>query len=368
MKRIASLAAAFAVSLSVMAQTAGLTVANAGEPAGSHTIMHDRGYVVVTDYVKADGTEDVSDAIQKIIDDNPNRTIFFPDGIYLISKPIATPAHPRRSVALELSNYAVIRASKDWNHDEAMIRLGGKDPYNSITIPGSNYYLSGGVIDGGGKAKGVSIDNGRETAVRNVSIKNVSVGLHVKYGTNAGSSDCDISGVNITGNMKPDCVGVIVEGYDNTFTNMRIGGVHIGFILRSQANMLRNIHPLYYSPDTHYHTGCGFLDEAGNNWYDYCYSDQFSVAFKILGGRRSMYQNCFAFWYRASGERHIFFQSEGQFNSNVQNANVGFNSNNRVKENIILEASEEGGTGIFQNLFINDMESVTDKSHETYTR
>lgn len=330
--------------------------------------MRDRGYVVVTDHFVSDGTQDVSDEIQKVIDANPRRTIFFPDGIYLISKPIMTPADPHKSVALELSNYAVIKAAEGWNHDEAMVRLGGKDPYNSITIPGSNYYLEGGVIDGSGVAKGVSIDSGRETKICGTSIKNVTLGIHIKHGANSGSSDADISGVNITGNMKPDCVGVLVEGYDNTFTDMRIGGVHIGFILRSQANMLRNIHPLYYSPDTEYHSGCGFLDEAGNNWYDFCYSDQFATAFEIKGGRRSMYQNCFAFWYRASGEKHVFFRSEGKFNSNVQNANVGFNSNNRVKENKVLESSEEGGSGIFQNLFVNDIRSLTDNSHEQYIK
>ena len=54
----------------------------------------DKGYVIVTDYLKADGKKDVSAAIQKIIDSNPNRTLYFPDGIYLISKPISTPADP----------------------------------------------------------------------------------------------------------------------------------------------------------------------------------------------------------------------------------------------------------------------------------
>jgi hypothetical protein len=38
------------------------------------------GYVVVTDYVKANTGRDISDAIQKVINDNPMRTIFFPDG------------------------------------------------------------------------------------------------------------------------------------------------------------------------------------------------------------------------------------------------------------------------------------------------
>ena len=35
----------------------------------------DAGYVLVSDYVKADTGEDVSDDIQKLIDENPNRTL-----------------------------------------------------------------------------------------------------------------------------------------------------------------------------------------------------------------------------------------------------------------------------------------------------
>jgi len=42
----------------------------------------------VTDYVPNDGKTDVADALQAVIDENPNRTIYFPDGIYLISKDI----------------------------------------------------------------------------------------------------------------------------------------------------------------------------------------------------------------------------------------------------------------------------------------
>lgn len=322
-------------------------------------------YVVVK--VKADGKKDVSDEIQKIIDSNPNRTLFFPDGIYLISKPICTPADPKKSVALELSNFAVIKAQSGWAHDEAMIRLGGKDPFNNITTPGSNYYLQGGVIDGSGVAKGVSIDSGRETSIRNTSIKNVSLGLHVKYGANSGSSDADIFNVNITGNNRSDCIGVLVEGYDNTFTNMRIGGVQIGFLIRSEANMLRNIHPLYYSTPEQHATSCGFVDERQNNWYDFCYSDEFAVGFKIKGGR-SIYNNCFVFWYSNKAEKHVAFKSEGGFNSEVMNLNVGFGKHNAVKENKILEVENNSGNGVFFNLHVGDDSLVTDNAHLKYMR
>ena len=324
------------------------------------------GYVIVN--VKADGKRDVSDAIQKIIDENPNRTIYFPDGVYFISKPILTPAEPTKSVALQLSNYAIIKAAEGWSHDEAMIRLGGKDAANDIRTPGSNYYLDGGIIDGSGVAKGVSIDGGRETVISNTSIKGVVLGIHVKHGANSGSSDSDIFGVNIVGNNTPESIGVLVEGYDNTFTNMRIGGVHVGFKIRSQANSLRNIHPLYYGSNDSYDTSCGFLDEAGCNWYDFCYSDEFATAFHIKKGRRSLYDRCFAYWYSKRGTKHTIFKSDGEFNSAVMNMHAGHRQHNATTENKILEVGKDGGKGHFAYLHIDDESVVTDRTHEKYMK
>ena len=330
---------------------------------------HDLGYVVVSDYVTPSCGEDVSEVLQQIINDNPNRTIYFPDGEYIISQPICTPAEPTLSVALQLSNYAIIRAAEGWSHDEAMIRLGGKDEANNISTPGSNYYLDGGIIDGGGVAKGVSIDSGRETVIRNTSIKNVEVGIHVKKGANSGSSDCDVSGVNIVGNNSPTAVGLLVEGYDNTFTNMRIAAVHTGVELHSQANSLRNIHPLYYGgePDA-YPTSTGFLDLAGNNWYECCYSDEFAAGFTIAKDRRSLYNDCFAYWYSTRGDKHVGFKAEGKFNSSVRNLNLGFGKHNATKENVVLEVGEAGGKGDLTNLFIGDESVVTSSVHKRYER
>ncbi len=103
-------------------------------------------YLVITDYLSANTGADLSDQIQRVIDEHPNRTIYFPDGKYCISKPILTPADPDRSVSLSLSNYAHIMpvdASK-WKHDEAMIRLGGKLPANKIAQAGSLYFSGRG--------------------------------------------------------------------------------------------------------------------------------------------------------------------------------------------------------------------------------
>ena len=79
-----------------------------------------RGFVVVTDFLPADGQMDVSDALQKVIDTHPNRTLYFPDGTYLLSKPIATPAEPTLSVDLQLSNYAIIKTAPVRTSAEAL--------------------------------------------------------------------------------------------------------------------------------------------------------------------------------------------------------------------------------------------------------
>ena len=329
-----------------------------------------KGYLVVTDYLKADGKKDVSDILQKIIDDNPNRTLFFPDGTYLISKPINTPADPKKSVSLQLSNYAIIKAAEGWSHEDAMIRLGGKDPFNSITIPGSNYYLDGGIIDGGGVATGISIDSGRETVIRNTSIKNVKIGIQINRGANGGSSDSDIHDVNIVGNMKPDCIGVVVIGSDNTISNMRIGGVQIGVKVYSGGNSLRNIHPLYYSQgyeNGEYAESCGFIDVGNDNWYSFCYSDQFCTGFLSKGGH-GVYTDCFCYWYSGKGGRHIIFRSTGKFNGIVTNMTAGMARHNAADENIILDAADDGGHGVFTNLHVSDYSVLTDHSHEKYLK
>ncbi len=308
-------------------------------------------YLSVAEYVTPNCGMPVADTIQKIIDENPNRTLFFPDGEYLLEHPICTPAHPQRSVSLVLSPYAVLRAVPDWSDDEAMVRLGAIHPANDIRTCGSNYSFSGGIVDGNGRASGISIDGGRETAIRDVSIKHVKIGIHIKHGANSGSSDADITGVNIIGTGRPDSIGVLLEGYDNTLTNMRIADVFCGILLRSSGNSLRNLHPLYTCDYTDYLASTGFDDRAGNNWYHFCYSDHFGIGFRNAPGVSSIYTDCFTMWYCGRGGKHVAFTAEGQFRSIVTNLRIGFC--NTESENVILESGETGGCGVFDRLSAN---------------
>lgn len=307
--------------------------------------------LIVTDFLPS-GAADVSDALQKIIDEHPNRTLFFPDGVYPLAKPILTPADPKSSVSLQLSAYAVIKAAETWDSPEAMIRLGGKLPANDIRTNGSNYYLEGGIIDGNGKANGISIDGGRETGIRNTSIKHTPIGIHIKKGPNgAGSSDADIHSVNIVGTGGTDSIGVLVEGLDNTLTNMRIANVFIGVDLRGSGNFLRNIHPLYTSDYTDYSNSCGFRDQTGGNWYNNCYSDQFGNGFRITKSSISILDSCHSYWYSDKGGTHTAIRADAQFNCVCNSFRAGSRRFEPGRVNsIVLSIGEAGGKGTLNTL------------------
>lgn len=323
---------------------------------------NDRGYIVITDTVAANTGTDVSAEIQAVIDANPNRTIYFPDGEYIVGKPIFTPANPRKSVSLELSDFAVIKADQGFEKGQAIVQLGGKDPANDTATNGSNYALEGGIIDGSGIANGVSINSGRETAVRNVSIKNTVIGIHVFYGANSGSSDADIYGVNIIGTGGTDSTGILLEGFDNTLTNIRIGHVFTGVHVKSAGNMLRNVHPLYYSDYTDYENSCGFLIESGNNWFDYCYSDQFAIGFRTTDYGSSTLSNCFCYWYSESGGVQTGFRADKYFNSDIVSFKLGFKDSTY---NTVLSVGEIGGDGTIENLDV-DADTVNDFTYLAY--
>ena len=327
----------------------------AAEARSEITPYHAGGVVSVADFMLTDGTTDVADKIQRVIDEHPNRTIWFPDGTYLISKPICTPADPKRSVDLRLSNYAVLKAAPGWTNTEAMVRLGGIHPANNIRLVGSCYSFTGGVIDGSGVAKGISNDSGRETKVRDVSMKFVSLGLHIKHGANNNSSDCDISDVNIVGNKKPGSIGVLIDACDNTLANMRIADMQIGVKLTRSAagNLMRNLHPLYTSPMDQYDDSAGFVDDSRNNSYDRCYSDHFSTGF-LFGhtAGNTVMDACIVFWYAPTkGRRHTAVKCAGRFLAQIENMQIGFKNSEAV--NTVLDVGEKGGCGYLRDPRIN---------------
>ena len=318
-------------------------------------------YLMATDYVKADGQTDVADAIQKLIDDNPNRTIYFPDGVYMISHSILTPADPTKAVHLVLANFATFKAMENWQGGP-LVRLGGEHPYNSITINGSNYGIEGGIFDGSNIADGISIDSGRETRVCHASIKHVKTGIYVMDGANYGSSDADIVDVNIVCNGDAESIGILIEGNDNTFSNMRISTCNTGVWCKSSGNSMKNIHPL---SGAHYETSCGFRIEGTNNWFDYCYSDHFGTGFKL--GRKSYnhFTFCWAYWYSEKVPFQVGIECDGPLESYFEGLRFGFRGDNVTKT---LLKAEKGGRGWIDCTRMPGCEFTPDDVSKEYTR
>lgn len=335
MKQIVKMAFLLVCLADSMAQTAWAEVKS---PIRGHK------YVIVTDYVRADGKTDVSGALQKLIDRNPGRTLYFPDGVYLLSHPILTSAHPQKSVNLQLSNYAVLKASTTWAGG-AMVRLGARDEFLSVAINASNYGFMGGIVDGSDVADGISIESRGEMKVYDVSIKHTRVGLHLQSRGDISPLDADVSDVNIVGNRAPESIGVLLEANDNTFSNMRIAGVNKGFVIRGCGNSLRNIHPLYsFKKDDEAYAGSAAFDiEAGNNFFSFCYSDQMGTGYRLAKGVSCVFTDCFCMWWNGDVPTQTVYEQDGPFESIVTNQKTGFKGKGKTK--FVLLKAGKGGRG-----------------------
>jgi len=292
-------------------------------------------FVDVTDYFPADTGADVTTHIQKIIDTNPGRTIYFPDGEYIISKPITTKGAAAYTVSLWLSDGAVIKADEEkWRSVDglnAMICLGAGDAFqpgaNDVVSVGSYYSLQGGTLDCNGKAEGVSIDGGRETLVKNIIIKNAhNRGIHIKKGANnagaqvaTGSSDADFHHVTIICDGKPGSIGLHIDkGLDNHFSNFRIYDAQIGVKMNTAGNSMKNIR-VYYTHsqkldelDKIYSQTVGILDESGDNFFTHCYVENYATAFNFRGGREVI-DCCSANWTSEEGGTQVAVAYNGSF-------------------------------------------------------
>jgi hypothetical protein len=319
------------------------------------------GYVVITDYLEPNTGEDLSTMIQKVIDKNPRKTIFFPDGVYTIARPIMTSSNPQKAVSLHLSGFAVIKASDRWRGGaDYMIQLGAIDETFTIDQTGSNYYMYGGIVDGNAKAKGIILEGGRETSIRQISIKNVTQGLKIAYNEVYGSNDCDFESLEIEGCYFPGSTGVHVDGLDNTLTDIRISGFEIGMHMTRAGNLMHNVHAVYEHRDKwDYNNSIGFLDSSGSNWMDGFHAEGFRVGFRLAGGALDMMNDCVASWPSSEATAQTAIVADGRFASVATNFKAEFGED---AECVFLQLGKEGGKGVIQYP-IFDKSKVEDLSY-----
>jgi hypothetical protein len=323
----------------------------------------DSDFLVVTDYVKANTGEDLYDSLQMLINKNPGRTIYFPDGEYVISHSLETRSNPKDSTSFYFSSGALLKASDNWKNDgtlRALICLGSVEekPVNNIRTPGSNFYVMGGIFDGNGKADGISIDGGRETLIKDVVIVNTRYGIHIKEGTNNSSSDSDIDDVTIIGNGLANSIGITMVGLDNTVSNARISNVKTGVQI-SGGVFVNNC--LVENPKG-IENSVGFTSSGNDSWYSNCVSVDCDIAFYI-GGARGFFKQCTGIWTKDSGRNSVMFDCGG---SALRSALIGCKAEfyDGTGANVYLRAGSGGKGRIVSPIFDSSICASDDRAAE----
>ena len=137
-------------------------------------------YVMISDIATANPTiKDMSELIQKAIDENPGKTIYFPDGKYELTKTVKIPSDPAKSVSFRLSNYATFTATRNWNSENtALVQYGTAESQKTQSGDHSDYFM-GGIFDVGGKCTAIEVYGGGRLFINNVAIKNTKIGIHI---------------------------------------------------------------------------------------------------------------------------------------------------------------------------------------------
>lgn len=302
----------------------------------------DNDYIIVTDFIRANTGEDLYDNIQRLIDENPGRTLYFPDGEYQISHSLVTTSDPANTTSFYFSSGAVLKAHENWSNDGdlcALICLGAKQKVNDINTPGSNFFVIGGTFIADGTGDGLAVFYGRETLIKDVVILNTRYGIHIVHPTNANSSDSDFDDITIVGNGLGKSIGINAEGgLDNTFTNIRISNVKKGMYI-SAAGLTANC---TVENTAKFKTAVAFECISNDAWLSDCTSIDCVTAFDLKKYDGYLKQ-CVAVWTSDEFAKRVAFSAE-KFNCKLIGCKAVFNDGS--VPNYFLKVKEKGGDGV----------------------
>ena len=317
----------------------------------------DNDFVIVTDFIKADTGEDIYSNLQMLIDKNPGRTLFFPDGEYVISRSLETTSDPANSTSFYFSSGAVLRAAENWKNDgekRALICLGAKQKVNDINTPGSNFFIMGGTFIANGRGDGLAVFYGRETLIKDVVILNSRIGLHIVHPTNSSSSDSDFDDITIIGNGLPNSVGIHHVGLDNTITNARISNVQTGMIL--SASVLTSNCTIENTAK--FENAVGIQCASGDAWISNCTVLDCPIAYNI-GTYTGFIKQSVAAWPSNFGTQHVAFEAS-TLNCSIIGCKALFVDN--TVTNCFLRAAKAGKGGVISPMFNTELCSASDNT------
>lgn len=332
--------------------------------------------LIIDDYVnvkccgvKGDNLTDNTILIQQIIDTFPNKTIFFPNGVYGITSHIDTSADNTKSVSLKLDDFAVIKALSNYNDEKAMICLGGKNYNNYFLYDNfSNYGVDGGTIDCNGIANGISVQNAVQTYIKNIKINHCPlIGINIVNGSNNNSADALVSNCIIIGTNNTQAIGLNVSAADNLFENIRIFHCKYGVYITGGGNHFNNIHCLATSNDLNenYENMVAFYIKGNYNYFNYAYSDNYATGFYLDGLRRTMVSDYYCYyWADDDTHQHTAIQCSSRMTGRFNNVHCRFPA---AGTNTILKvANKTLSDGFIKTLTIHNVNNLNDANDLGY--
>lgn len=270
--------------------------------------------------VAGDGVTDDTTAIQALIDNNPHRTLFFPDGVYLISAPLVIRTDNEYQVNFKLTGNAVIRASVAV---ESLVEIGRQAGSWKRYQEGAIVTIDGGIFDATNAGNAFYLSSNRKcTKLMNLSILNVEQhGIYISVGTNtSNSSDADIANVSISGTGSGgEAVGLYLAGYDNKISRCRINACKIA-VYDLSGNFYTDVHCLASWPSgtlnkENYEKTIAFKFSGGGvSKLNQCYADTFGVGFEFNTAQRIYLENCQSYHYLSNLDFDtILFKNNEQY-------------------------------------------------------
>lgn len=180
----------------------------------------------------------------------------------------------------------------------------------------SNYItgLDSGTIDASGVTNGLIVERTHLTRVTNTNIINAkTIGIKIAKSNNI-SSDTWVENIYIHGTgdtAKTTGQALWVDGYDNNILMMRSAGFHTGIYISGGGNFFKNCHPLYgvgAENLDYYESSVAFHIKAGDNQFEQCYNDNFSIGFLQDGNYDWNGVQLFNYWYENYNYKHTWLK------------------------------------------------------------
>lgn len=322
-----------------------------------------------------DGVTDDTQAIQDLIDNNHLKTLFFPDGKYLLSAPLQIGTTNAECVSLKLSPNAVIMA-KENEGAEYLIEIGKQQGTWDRYEEGNCCIIDGGLWDAENCTIGAihHIGNRKESQFLNMQVMNAHKGFVLDIGNgSSSSSDVYMSNLNIFGrsSYEDGSIGIEIYGYDNKINNVRMARFQTG-VYDASGNYFNNIHVLMseggvpmtdaqFNKTTCYvHTGNG----GDSKLIDF-YNDTCAIGFVQEGNNFTSLIHCFQYWWKSSaGANIVLYRSASGSPSelNITDCNVQLPATANTVKGLDL-VDPDGGSNLGYRQYIGIYDNIKITNH-----